>query len=246
MKRLIGTLFVMAIFAAPAWAGKTATTSSPPEAAALPAFSQIDNAVILIEDLDTWMQTHRSRTELRQMNRAMGNACERFKSMETMTGALASDKDFQKEKGHADELKRLQASLTLLGTELTGWHQELKAMAELPPATTAAAEADRQRCESARKEISNRIAALSARASQLETEVATNQARSELGETAFSMGAALEQLASIAQSLDRLNKDPALDAQCLSHVSLAQERLLAMLQQIDTCQACVTTLAAKS
>lgn len=244
MKRLIGTLCVIAIFAGPAWAAKSATT--PPASAALPAFSQIDNVVILIEDLDTWMQSHRSRPELRQMNRAMGNACERFKSMETMTGALAGDKDFKQQKGHADELKRLQASLTLLGTELNGWQGELKAMAELPPATTAAADADRQRCESARKQITDRIAALSARASQLETDVTTNQARSELGETAFSMTAALQQLAAIAQSLDRLNKDPALDAQCLSHVSLAQERLLAMLQQIDTCQACVTTLAAKS
>ena len=134
----------------------------------------------------------------------------------------------------------------LIGSELSGWQGALKAMAELPPSATPAAEAERQRCDDSRKQIIDLIGKLSARASDLEKSAAVNEERSELGAAAVSMGGALEQMTLVAKSLDSLTKDPALGQDCLGQLSQAQGHLLAMLQQMDACQGCVSVLASKS
>jgi len=246
MKRLLGVILVMSmvICSAPSLAG----TSGPAGAAdALPMLSSVDLLVIEIEELDGWMASHRTRSELREMNRAMMGVCEELRHVENATRALSGDPQFREDKARAEELGRLRASVVGLAGELSGWQAVLRILAETQGSqSTPASDQDRQKCQGARADISKRMAALDARLGEMCEAMSRNQARNELCTSASSLNAALRQLGPVIRAMDSLNGDPALDRNCLSQINQAQDRLSAMIRQFENCYDCLAVMAPRS
>lgn len=245
MKRLLGMMTVITVVAL-AWAAGAEAARSTPTANSIPMLSQIDVMMIEIEDLDGWMASHRSRTELREMNRGMRSVCEELRNVESYTYALAQDRQFLENGANAKTLRSLQASMSLLTTELNGWQNTMRTLATQGTPSEPASGSDREKCQSAGADLAKRMAALEAGLGEVGESMTTHGGRSELSASAVSLAAALNQLGPVVRAMDRLNEDPALDQNCLSQLRQAQERLSGVVQQIESCRECLAGMTPKS
>ena len=242
MRRLLGMVAVIAAVALASTAAQSGGASG-----SLPMLSQIDVLMIEIEDLDGWMASHRTRVELREMNGGMRSVCEELRKVEAFTGALAQDPQFREDKGRVEALRSLQASMTLLSTELSGWQATLQTLARTQGTSSQpATEQDRQKCQTARADIAKRMASLEAQLGEVAGAMKNRGGRPELSESAVSLTAALQRLGPVVRAMDRLNADPGLDRDCLSQIGQAQDRLSAMVQQIESCRNCLAGMVPKS
>jgi hypothetical protein len=244
---LVTLALALALAVGIAW-GKPAP---PPPAASNPAtdlgLSRMDQIVIQAQESAEWMARHRTRLELRDMNRAVERMCDRLQDAERRMTFYFDDPALRASKPCCEEVAKFGDQVGAVARELGSLHASIMKLAGEPPApATAATPGDLESYRTRHRALLEEMDRAQKHSDQFHAWVVVKPAPRGLDEMSRDLELARADLFDALAAMDRLSLDAGLLRERLVEMDQVHDRARALLQALGEAQDRVAALASTS
>lgn len=241
--RRLSLIAALLLIAAPATAKKTAPPADPAPAPPI-ALSRVDQVIISAQEFSEWMARHKTRLELRDANRAIGQMCERLQDAERRMSSIAEDPLIRPDDLQGREVRRFGEQILFVARQLETVHASVRRLAEVAPAPSdPSLDAERERHAARQAELVAELDRAGKHSREFHAWLIDKPASRGLDEMSRDLDLARDELRGLVLSLGRIASDPAVTLEGLRDLSQVQDCGRALASALGEAQDRVASLA---